>query len=70
MPKKASLILCLLIFVSITISVSGQTLSQMGFVLKKGMPDIENIAVLCGAEKKEAIAKEAKTAFLVTKKWF
>lgn len=69
MSKK---LLSLLLFVTLIapFALFSQTLSQIGFVVKKAIPDVENIAVLCHKSKKEAISKEAQTAFLVNRKKF
>ena len=50
--------------------INAQTISQMGFVIKKGLPEIEHIAVICNLTDKDKITNEAKTAYLVTRKQF
>lgn len=65
-------VLCLLLFIIlfVPVTLSSQTLTQIGFVVKKAIPDVENIAVLCHKSKQEVVTKEAQTAFLVNRKKF
>jgi ABC-type uncharacterized transport system substrate-binding protein len=50
--------------------MSAQSVSQIGFVVTKGLPSVENIAVICHLSAKDKIMKESRTATLVTKKKF
>lgn len=50
--------------------LAAQTLSQVGFIVKKGLPDTQNIAVLFPSIHDEAVKSEARTATLVTKSKF
>jgi ABC-type uncharacterized transport system substrate-binding protein len=50
--------------------ISAQSVSQIGFVITKGLPAVENIAVICHLSVKDKIIMEAKTATLVTKRKF
>jgi len=47
-----------------------QSLAQIGFVIKKAIPEIENIAVIFDQSAQEKITKEAQMAILVTKTKF
>lgn len=67
MTKK--LVLILLVF-SIFIPLQSQSLSQIGFVIKKALPNVENIAVIYPSLLKDQMVSQAKTAQLITKKNF
>lgn len=69
MSKKIFSLLLFAIFI-IPVTLYSQTLSQIGFVVKKAIPDVENIAVVCHKSKKDAVTKEAKTAYLINRKQF
>jgi len=51
-------------------ALTAQTLSQVGFIVKKGLPGIENIAVLYPTTQEDKVKNEARTATLVTKSKF
>jgi len=70
MSSLKKLILSLIFVLLLVPSVQAQTLSQIGFVVKKALPEVENIAVLCVTVQKDIVSNEAKTAFLVTRKKF
>lgn len=67
MAKKIVLLLCVLILCS---SIFSQSLSQMGFIIKKAIPSIENIAVVCWGKSyvKKKVESEARPATLITRK--
>ena len=67
MIKK--LVLTLLVL-SIFLPLQSQSLSQIGFVIKKALPNVENIAVIYPILMKDQIVSQAKTAQLITKKNF
>jgi len=67
MIKKLVLILLVL---SIFMPLKSQSLSQIGFVIKKALPNVENIAVIYPSLMKDQIVSQAKTAQLITKKNF
>jgi ABC-type uncharacterized transport system substrate-binding protein len=67
MIKKLVLILLAL---SIFLPLQSQSLSQIGFVIKKALPNVENIAVIYPSLIKDQIVSQAKTAQLITKKKF
>jgi len=65
--KKLVLILLVL---SIFAPLKSQSLSQIGFVIKKALPTVENIAVIFPELMKDQIVSQAKTAQLITKQKF
>lgn len=50
--------------------LNGQTLTQIGYKIKTGLPQFENYVVLVGAKHNERILTEAKSAQLILKKSF
>jgi hypothetical protein len=68
MMKKSLFFLLILAFM-LSASYS-QSLSQIGFILKKAIFDTENIVVLFPENLNDKIVKEAQTASLVTKTKF
>jgi ABC-type uncharacterized transport system substrate-binding protein len=65
MTKKVLLILLIFAFIS---PLMTQSISQIAFIIKKALPDVENIAVIYPKHLKDSIVSQAKTAQLVTKK--
>lgn len=72
MAKKLALILFIFSSISIftTLKLNSQTLPQMGFIIKKGLVDVETVAVIFYKPKEEQMVKEARTASLVSGKKF
>jgi ABC-type uncharacterized transport system substrate-binding protein len=56
-----------LLYLSLTV-LESQTISQIGYIVKKAVPDIENIVVVVDRNDVDKIKEEAKTASLVTRK--
>ena len=46
MAKKFTLVLFITILTLSSLKLNAQTLSQIGFIVKKAMPNVENIAVV------------------------
>ncbi|MGE5340445.1 MAG: hypothetical protein ACM3SY_03095 [Candidatus Omnitrophota bacterium] len=68
MIKKAFFILTIM---AITItSLHSQTLTQIGFIIKKALPEKENFIVLYPDSMKDQMEKEAQNASLIIKKKF
>ena len=67
MAKKILLLSGVLLLCS---SIFSQSLSQLGFIIKKAIPYVENIAVICYGKSfvKNKIEREARPATLITKK--
>lgn len=63
--KKVLLILLILVFIS---PLMTQSISQIAFIIKKALPNVENIAVIFPKHLKSSIVPQAQTAQLVTKK--
>ena len=60
-------------FIIVTLVVLGclaqtQTVTQIGFIIKNAIPDVENIAVIYPEHMKSKYTAEARTAQLVTRK--
>ncbi len=53
-----------------SVSLSAQTLTQIGYKVKTGLPTYENYVVLVGEKQSERIINEAKSAQLILKKNF
>lgn len=69
MVKKNLVILFMLIVVMGSFAYS-QNLGQMGYVIKKAIPDTDNIAVIFEQSKQDQILKQAQTASLIAKAKF
>ncbi len=67
MMKKLVFILLVL---SIFLPLKSQSLSQIGFVIKKALPAVENVAVIFPSLMKDQIVSQAQTAQLITKQKF
>jgi ABC-type uncharacterized transport system substrate-binding protein len=65
MVKK--FVLTILMVTLITGGLYAQSLSQISYVIKKALPETQNIAVICLDTQQDKIKKEAQTAFLVTR---
>ncbi|HDP95738.1 MAG TPA: hypothetical protein ENN40_10330 [Candidatus Aminicenantes bacterium] len=65
MKKTTFILMALVLFGSV---LQPQTLTQIGFIIKKAIPDVENIAVLYPKHMKTKYVSEAKTAQVVTRK--
>jgi len=70
MAKKLTLILFITLLTLPSLQLNAQTLSQIGFIVKKALPNVENIVVIFQKPKQEQLTKEARTAYLVTRKKF
>lgn len=57
----------MLAFVILSCALHSQTITQMGFIIKKGLPNIESIAILVNEMQKEKMTKDAQSAQLITK---
>ncbi len=78
MIKKISLTLlltslCLLTFLLFSepkpeIAPDPQSMTQVAYIIKKGIPSIKNIVIICKNKDKDNIIKQTRTAQLVTKK--
>ncbi len=66
MAKKRWMVSALAFFI-LSIVLHSQTVTQMGFIIKKALPETEAIAVLVHDMQKERITKEAQSATLITK---
>ena len=64
---KKALLVFIFIFITIT-TVRSQTITQIGFVIKKAIPSVENIAIIFPENMHKQIAKEAKMAQIITKR--
>jgi len=64
--KKTTFILMALVLMATM--VQPQTVTQIGFIIKKAIPEVENIAILYPKHMKSKYLTEAKTAKLVTRK--
>ena len=64
---KKVLLLVIFIFLTLT-TIKSQTITQMGFIIKKAIPSIQNIAIIFPKNMHKQIAKEAKIAQIITKK--
>ncbi len=64
---KLKLFTVLIIFF-LSATLSAQTVSQVAFVIKKALPEVQNIAVIFPNALKAKITGEAKTAQLVSRK--
>lgn len=64
---KKVLLLIIFIFLTLT-TIKSQTITQMGFIIKKAIPSIQNIAIIFPKNMHKQIAKEAKMAQIITKK--
>lgn len=51
-------------------SLSSQTISQIGFIIKQGLPETETVIVMVNKAESPRVKAEARTAVLVTKKQF
>lgn len=67
--RKKSLIIIFAVLLMAGI-LTAQSLSQVGFIVKKGLPGTKNIAVLYPSIQEDKIKAEARTATLVTKSKF
>ncbi|MBN1196143.1 MAG: hypothetical protein JXA62_01910 [Candidatus Aminicenantes bacterium] len=65
MKKTTFILMALLLLGSV---LQPQTITQIGFIIKKAIPDVENIAVLYPNHMKSKFISEARTAQLVTRK--
>ena len=65
MKKTTFIVMALVLLASM---VQPQTVTQIGFIIKKAIPEVENIAVLYPKHLKSKYLSEAKTAQLVTRK--
>jgi hypothetical protein len=59
----------LLLFICSTFTTS-QSLSQIGFIIKKAIPSIDTISVIFYKSKTKQIENEARPAIIITKKKF
>ena len=66
MAKKRVMIAALALFI-LSSALAAQTVTQMGFIIKKGLPETEAIAILVHEMQKERLTKEAQSAQLITK---
>lgn len=67
MNKKIVSIIFIILFV-IPAALESQTISQIGYIIKKAVPEVENIVIVVDKKDVEKIKEEARTAFLVTRK--
>ena len=66
MGKKRWIVLIVALIV-LSCGLSSQTVTQMGFIIKKALPETQSIAVLVSDMQKERLTKEAQSAQLITK---
>ncbi len=66
MGKKRWIVLVSSLFI-LSCGLFSQTVTQMGFIIKKALPDTESIAILVTDMQKEKLTKEAQSAQLITK---
>ncbi len=55
---------------SAIVAMSAQSISQVGFIIKKAVPNIKEIVVLVSEAKKGPVMSQAKMAQVITKKKF
>jgi ABC-type uncharacterized transport system substrate-binding protein len=66
MKMKKSMLLFFIL--TLCVSTYTQSLSQIGFIIKKAVPTVERIAVIFSHIKVKQMQREAKPATLITKK--
>jgi hypothetical protein len=66
MGKKRWMVSAIALLI-LSCAIQAQTVTQMGFIIKKGMPNVEAVAVLVNEMQKEKMTKEAQSAQLITK---
>jgi hypothetical protein len=64
---KKQIVFVILLLALLGASLNSQTLSQIGFILKKPLPDTENIVVLYPEIQTDKIVNEAQNATLITR---
>ncbi|MCP4154663.1 MAG: hypothetical protein GY757_43470 [bacterium] len=69
MKKKIFFILTA-ILLSNVVMLNAQSLTQIGFIVKKAIPDVKNIMVLATKADQAKYEKEARSAIIITKKKF
>jgi|GEM_PF-1823630 len=66
MNKKAIIPIVVLVFIG-SFSLHAQTIIQMGFIVKKALPNIENIAVIGLKKDRRSLGAEASKAKIITR---
>lgn len=64
---KKGILVITFVFLSFTL-IKSQTITQMGFIIKKAIPSIKNIVVIYPKKMHNKISKEARMAQIITKK--
>ncbi len=64
---KKGILVITFVFLSFTF-IKSQTITQIGFIIKKAIPSIENIAIIFPKNMHNQIAKEARMAQIITKR--
>jgi len=64
---KKALLLFIFIFLTLT-TIRSQTITQIGFVIKKAIPSVENIVIIYPESMFKQTAQEAKMAQVITKR--
>lgn len=65
--NKKVLILAMIFLFIVSFSLNAQTIIQMGFVIKKALPDVKNIAVIGLKKDRRALGAEAAKAKIITR---
>jgi len=68
--KKTLYIMVLIVLISFMLKgeIFLQTVSQIAYVIKTGLPTVETIAVVCSEANFDRVEAEAKSAVVITKK--
>lgn len=67
MGKKVLFVTLMLILATL---LSSQSISQVGFIIKKSVPNVKEIIILVSENNKDKVMKQAKMAQIITKKKF
>jgi len=66
---KKSILFMFVTFIMVTL-LEPQSISQVGFIIKKSIPNVKEIVILVAENQKATVMKQARMAQIITKKKF